>query len=163
MRILSCSGLNAFRLASLVMLAIFGACNALEPRESETVYDLVILHGRVMDPATGLDGIRALGITGGVIREVTEKDLQGRETLDARGMVVAPGFIDLHQHAQDPAGYRVEVLDGTTTALELEGGTDDIERAGTARTRCPWGSGFIRSGIGRSQEKLMTYACGCRG
>lgn len=128
MRTLSCNGLNAFRLASLAMLATFGACNALEPRESETVYDLVILHGRVMDPATGLDGIRALGITGGVIRELSEKDLRGRETLDARGMVVAPGFIDLHQHAQDPAGYRVEVLDGTTTALELEGGTDDIDR-----------------------------------
>ncbi len=125
---LSRSTLNAFRATSLATLAVFGACAALEPRQPETLYDLVILHGRVMDPATGLDGIRALGITGGVIREVSEEDLRGRATLDARGMVVAPGFIDLHQHAQDPAGYRVEVLDGTTTALELEGGTDDIDR-----------------------------------
>ena len=74
---LSRSTLNAFRATSLATLAVFGACAALEPRQPETLYDLVILHGRVMDPATGLDGIRALGITGGVIREVSEEDLRG--------------------------------------------------------------------------------------
>ena len=62
---------------------------------------------------------------GGKIREISEHPLQGRDTIDARGMIVAPGFIDLHQHAQDDAAYRVEVLDGTTTALESEGGTAD--------------------------------------
>lgn len=91
------------------------------------IYDLVILNGRVMDPASGLDGIRAVAISGGVIRVVSKGSLQGRDTIDAGGMVVAPGFIDLHQHAQDSAAYRVEVLDGTTTALELEGGTDNVD------------------------------------
>ena len=91
------------------------------------VYDLVILRGRVMDPASGLDAIRAVGITAGKIRAVSIQSLQGRDTLDARNLVVAPGFIDLHQHAQDAAGYRVEALDGTTTALELEGGTADVD------------------------------------
>jgi len=115
------------------MLAVLGACRAPEP----PVYDLVILNGRVMDPASGLDSVRAVGISGATIRAVSVGALQGRDTLDARGLVVAPGFIDLHQHAQDSAGYRVEVLDGTTTALELEGGTADVdgwydERAGHA-------------------------------
>lgn len=91
-------------------------------------YDLVILGGRVMDPASGLDAVRAVGITGGTIRAVSQHSLQGRETLDARGLVVAPGFIDLHQHAQDAAAYRVEVQDGTTTALELEEGTGDVDK-----------------------------------
>lgn len=91
------------------------------------VHDIVILRGRVMDPGSNLDAVRNVGITNGKIVAVSARSLLGRDTIDARGMVVAPGFIDLHQHAQDLAGYRVEVMDGTTTALELEGGTDDVE------------------------------------
>lgn len=90
------------------------------------VDDIVVLRGRVMDPASNLDAVRSIGITRGKIRKISPHSLQGRDTIDARGMVVAPGFIDLHQHAQDPAGYRVEVLEGTTTALELEGGTANV-------------------------------------
>ncbi|MBL0173312.1 MAG: amidohydrolase family protein [Gemmatimonadaceae bacterium] len=121
------------RLSSAV-LAVTIACAA---PQSHPLYDLIILNGRVMDPASGLDAIRTVGVTGRSIRAISAQPLQGRDTLDARGMVVAPGFIDLHQHAQDTAGYRVEVLDGTTTALELEGGTVDVDgwydhRAGTS-------------------------------
>lgn len=71
----------------------------------------------------------------GRIGVVSTQSLQGRDTLDARGLVVAPGFIDLHQHAQSEQGYRVEVLDGTTTALELEGGTDDVDAWYGARAK----------------------------
>jgi N-acyl-D-aspartate/D-glutamate deacylase len=92
------------------------------------VYDMVILGGRVMDPASGLDAVRSVGISGGTVRIITATRLSGRDTIDARGMVVAPGFIDLHQHAHDSAAYRVEALDGTTTALELEEGTADVDR-----------------------------------
>ena len=112
----------------LGLLAAVVSCRELSQAERATDYDLVIVNGTGMDPASGLDAPRNIGIASGAIRTVTEQGLQGRETLDARGMVVAPGFIDLHQHAQDAAGYRVEVLDGTTTALELEGGTVDIDR-----------------------------------
>ncbi len=127
----------AFPLELMLALALTCACSVPRPSPTESAYDLVILGGRVMDPASGLDAVRSVGITGGTIRAVSAQPLRGRDTLDARGMVVAPGFIDLHQHAQDPAGYRVEVLDGTTTALELEGGTVDVdrwydERAGTS-------------------------------
>ncbi len=120
--------------ASAVMVGLSGCGNA---GSGAATYDLVIQNGRVMDPASGLDAVRSLGISGSTIRAVTEGSLEGRDTLDARGMVVAPGFIDLHQHAQDTAGYRVAVLDGTTTALELEGGTVDVDgwyqaRAGTS-------------------------------
>lgn len=101
----------------------FAAC-AAPPRG---LPDLVVLHGRVMDPASGLDAIRTVAIRDGRIVEIAEGPLAGRDTLDASGLVVAPGFIDLHQHAHDSAAYRVEVLDGTTTALELEGGTADVD------------------------------------
>ncbi|MEO7362505.1 MAG: amidohydrolase family protein [Gemmatimonadaceae bacterium] len=121
----------------VVLIATIAACTNSSAGSNAPVYDLVILNGRVMDPPSGLDAPRHIGITGGVIRAVSEQPLRGRDSIDAQGMVVAPGFIDLHQHAQDSAAYRVEVLDGTTTALELEGGTLDVDgwyaaRAGTS-------------------------------
>ncbi len=112
---------------TVTLLAAF-AVSAANITSQAPVYDTVILGGRVMDPASGLDAVRAVGITGGTIRVVGTQPIRGRDTIDARGMVVAPGFIDLHQHAHDSIAYRVEALDGTTTALELEEGTGDVDR-----------------------------------
>jgi imidazolonepropionase-like amidohydrolase len=89
-------------------------------------YDLVIRGGRVMDPETGLDAVRTIGISNGAIARVTTGDLDGARTIDASGLVVAPGFIDLHSHGQDAENYRLKALDGVTTALELELGTADV-------------------------------------
>ena len=91
-------------------------------------YDLVILNGRVMDPESGLDAVRHVGVTGPQVKAISPTPLTGRITIDAKGLVVAPGFIDLHQHAQDQESYRFKVRDGVTTALELEVGTADIDR-----------------------------------
>jgi N-acyl-D-aspartate/D-glutamate deacylase len=91
-------------------------------------YDLVILNGRVIDPESKLDAVRNIGITNGTIQTVTTKTLKGRITINASGLVVSPGFIDLHQHGQDAENYRVKVMDGVTTALELETGTADVDR-----------------------------------
>lgn len=85
-------------------------------------YDVVIANGRVMDPATNLDAVRSIGITAGKIAAVSASPLRGRQTLDARGLVVAPGFIDLHSHGQTPENYRFKAKDGVTTALEMEVG-----------------------------------------
>lgn len=94
---------------------------------SQAAYDLVILNGRVIDPESKTDAIRNLGISNGVIRAITSNKLQGRTVIDARGLVVSPGFIDLHQHGQDEENYRFKAMDGVTTALELEVGTGDID------------------------------------
>jgi len=90
------------------------------------VYDRVILGGRVVDPASNLDGVRNIGLSGGRIAVITTRGLRGRDTIDARGLVVAPGFIDLHAHGDTPETYRFYTLDGVTTALELELGTSDV-------------------------------------
>ncbi|PYO95017.1 MAG: D-glutamate deacylase, partial [Gemmatimonadetes bacterium] len=90
------------------------------------VYDRVILGGHVMDPASRLDAVRNIGLSGGRIAIITTQAIDGRDTVDARGFVVAPGFIDLHAHGQTPQTYRFYSLDGVTTALELELGTSDI-------------------------------------
>ena len=97
------------------------------PQVSASGYDLVIANGRVMDPETGLDAVRNVGITAGQIRAVSVEALNGKTVLDAKGLVVAPGFIDLHEHAQEPHNYKFQAHDGVTTSLELEVGTDDVD------------------------------------
>jgi N-acyl-D-aspartate/D-glutamate deacylase len=89
-------------------------------------YDLVIEGGRVIDPETGLDAVRNVGIRDGKIGRVSAQALSGRRVIHAGGLVVAPGFIDLHQHGQDMASQRVKALDGVTTGLELEIGAPDV-------------------------------------
>ena len=100
-------------------------------------FDVVIVNGRVIDPATKLDQTRTIGIRGGKIAAITAGSLAGKTTIDAKGLVVAPGFIDLHAHGQNDENYRIFAQDGVTTALELELGTADVpgfyaERAGKA-------------------------------
>lgn len=90
-------------------------------------YDRVILGGRVIDPATNLDAVRNIGILDGRIAVITEEALRGRDTIDARGLVVSPGFIDVHSHGVTPETYRMQSLDGVTTTLELELGTSDVD------------------------------------
>ena len=89
--------------------------------------DLVIEGGRVMDPESWLDAVRTVGIRGGKIVEISERPLRGKETIEARGLVVAPGFIDLHEHGQEERNYEFQARDGLTTSLELELGTADVD------------------------------------
>lgn len=89
-------------------------------------YDIVILNGRVMDPESNTDAIRNIGITGGTIKAIETKELSGKKTIDAKDLVVAPGFIDPIAHGQDLENNRLQALDGVTTALQLESGEDDV-------------------------------------
>jgi N-acyl-D-aspartate/D-glutamate deacylase len=92
------------------------------------LYDVVIMNGRVIDPESGLDAVRNLGVSGGTIKVISVDLLSGRMITDAKGLIVSPGFIDLHQHGQNEENYRFKVMDGVTTALELEVGTGDVDR-----------------------------------
>ena len=91
-------------------------------------YDVVILNARVIDPESRLDAVRNICVSGGTIKAIVNARLNGRSVIDAKGLVVAPGFIDLHQHGQTEENYRFKVMDGVTTALELEVGTGDVDR-----------------------------------
>ncbi|MFM7784221.1 MAG: D-glutamate deacylase, partial [Gammaproteobacteria bacterium] len=89
-------------------------------------FDLVLANGRVMDPETGLDAPRNVGIREGRIARISAEALSGTRRIDVKGLVVAPGFVDLHQHAQDPASSRLKAFDGVTTGLEMEIGVPDV-------------------------------------
>ena len=83
--------------------------------------------GRVLDPETGLDAVRNVGIRGDRIDAISEGPLAGDVVIDVSGLVVAPGFVDLHAHGQSNEANVYQARDGVTTALELEGGVGDIE------------------------------------
>lgn len=109
--------------------------------------DVVLTGARVIDPETGLDAVRAVGITDGRITAVAELPPPSRATVDVTGSVLAPGFIDLHSHAQTITGLRLQALDGVTTALELEAGVLPVT-AGYARAEAegrPVNFGFSAS------------------
>jgi N-acyl-D-aspartate/D-glutamate deacylase len=106
-----------------ILLAFFFLASTFASAQQ---YDLVIEGGRVMDPETGLDAVRNVGILGGRIARISDTPLSGRRVIPAAGLVIAPGFIDLHQHGQELASQRVKAFDGVTTALEMEIGAPDV-------------------------------------
>ncbi|MFB5598598.1 MAG: amidohydrolase family protein [Nitrososphaeraceae archaeon] len=110
---------------------------------SQTVFDIAILNGRVIDPETMLDDIKNVGITDGKIVSVTNKTISGKEVIDATGLVVSPGFIDTHFHAIDPFGTKLGILDGVTTGGDLETGALDVDK-------------FYRDKENRSKMNYMT-------
>ena len=90
-------------------------------------YDVVILNGRVMDPETSFDGIRNVGVKDGEIVTITKKEITGKETIDANGLVVAPGFIDTQSHSAGSLwGVRAMLRDGVTTPLDFEIGAINV-------------------------------------
>ncbi len=111
---------NAMTAAALALL-IGCSANGQEP------YDIVILNGRVMDPETEFDGIRNVGIRDGVIETITEEAISGVETVDAAGLVVAPGFIDTHTHSSDKYVIKMAMMDGVTTGMDFEFGAINID------------------------------------
>ena len=132
--------LVARRLVPLAVAVALAVAPAAAQRGAQrlTPLDVVIVGGRVIDPETKFDAIRNVGVKGGKIVFVGTTTPAARDTVNAAGLVVSPGFIDLHAHGQDDANYGFLARDGVTTALELELGTYPVapwyaERAGKAR------------------------------
>ena len=88
---------------------------------------LVIKNGRVIDPATHTDAPRDILIDGGKIAEVAEPGslvaAPGQEVFDAAGLMVAPGFIDLHAHLREPGQESSETIETGTRAAARGGFT----------------------------------------
>ena len=136
----------------MVLLLVLQLGTLSAQSTANAVYDRVILGGHVMDPASTLDAVRNIGLVDGRIAVITTQAIRGRDTVDARGLVVAPGFIDLHAHGQTPETYRFQSLDGVTTSLELELGTSHV--AAWYRERSAGGGERINYGVSIGHIKV---------
>lgn len=97
------------------------------PLAQEVPYDVVIEGGRVVDPATDFDGVANVGIRGGRVAAVTREEIDGERVIDASGLVVAPGFVDILAGGFTMEGNRYKAADGVTTILSMHGGPVDVE------------------------------------
>jgi dihydroorotase-like cyclic amidohydrolase len=109
-----------------LLTAIFFTLSLTAYTQSTIIYDVVLKGGRVIDPETKLDAIRNVGIINNRIAQITSEPLKGKEIIDVSGLVVAPGFIDLHVHGRSNVEQEYQLHDGVTTALELEWGIEHV-------------------------------------
>jgi N-acyl-D-aspartate/D-glutamate deacylase len=108
-----------------------GGSNVTPPKVSEDfsppgaghVFDVVISGGRVMDPGSGFDRVANVGVDGKRITKISTDRLKGKRTIDASGLVVAPGFIDILSYDPNDYGAWFKIADGVTTNLLMHGGT----------------------------------------
>ena len=82
---------------------------------------LLIRGGHLIDPAAGVDGLKDVFLKDGRVVEITApgkcKQANGSEVIDATGLTVAPGLIDMHVHLREPGqGYKETIASGTAAA-----------------------------------------------
>ncbi len=94
---------------------------------------LLIKNGRVIDPASGHDAIADVWIEDGAIRGVGAGFPElGAEVLDATGLIVAPGFIDMHVHLREPGFEHAETIESGSHAAAAGGFTSVCPMPNTA-------------------------------
>jgi N-acyl-D-aspartate/D-glutamate deacylase len=125
--------------------AVADAAPAPDP---DHVYDLVIEGGRVIDPDTGFDRVAHVGVDGDTITAIdvdTDRALEARTRIDAQGLVVAPGFIDILSYEPNEYGIWYKIADGVTTNLGMHGinnTADAFFAQYTGRVPCHFGGAF---------------------
>lgn len=110
------------------LLSVFLLLTAPVHAQSSQEYDIVLAGGRVIDPETKLDTIKNVGIINNRIAQISSGPLKGKEIINVSGLVVAPGFIDLHVHGRGTREQEYKLHDGVTTMLELEWGIEFLEQ-----------------------------------
>lgn len=127
----------------ILLVTVFAAHSALPSKTQAEEYDVAVLKGRVMDPESQLDAIRNVGIRNGEIAVITEQPVLAARSIDASGLVVAPGFLDMHHHnVAVPFGQKLALRDGVTTPMELELGVYEVAKwydALTGRSQTNYG------------------------
>jgi hypothetical protein len=122
MRFFACLTVGAALVAGWASDGVRTSAASLQP-----FYDVVLLGGVVMDPESGLAAVRNVGIRKGTVQIISSEPIRGDRSIDARGLVVAPGFIDLNLQTHAAAAQRARSLDGVTAAFAMLNGTGDID------------------------------------
>lgn len=141
---------------SCVLAILLCWCTAAHAAVTAERFDTVISGGRVVDPESNFDAVANVAIRDGIIVAISDQPMRGKRTIDARGLIVAPGFIDLHAHAQNDAGYALQARDGVTTALDQENGAFPIppfHASREGRSRINFGAAVSQQGL---RVKLKT-------
>lgn len=135
------------------------------------MFDLVIRNGLLVDPETGLEQVGDVAVQGGIIQRVGSFSGNAQREIDATGLVVAPGFIDLHAHGQCVASDRMQAFDGVTTSLELEVGILPVSdwyarqqeqgRVLNYGASVAWAFARISAMIGRPVEPSLSFMGKC--
>lgn len=133
--------MKSFFTTILAMLVVVGTLITAPTAEAQT-YDIAIMNGRVIDPETMLDAVRNVGIKNGRIATITTRKISGKETIDATGLVVAPGFIDTQFHGLDPFATKMGLRDGMTTGLDLEAGAMNVKAWYDKKAREGWQTNY---------------------
>ncbi len=121
---------NGILLLAILLLGASGTTPLAFAQGSQEV-DVVIRNGRVMDPETGTDAVLAVAIDQGRIVAVgaDAATRRGKREIDARGLVVAPGFIDLLARlTPEEESQQFKVMDGVTVVLNMHGGPVNVPR-----------------------------------
>jgi N-acyl-D-aspartate/D-glutamate deacylase len=108
-------------------IPVLGGGTAPAAPAPDHTYDIAILGGRVIDPESGYDQAINVGIDDGIVTTMSRDDLEATKTIDARGKVVSPGFIDLESYDPNPYGIWYKIADGVTTNLGMHGTNAEAE------------------------------------
>lgn len=124
--------------------------------------NLCIKNGRIIDPATQRDQVGTLYVSDGIIVEtLTADELQHAEVIDAEGLVVCPGLVDIHVHLREPgqkhketiaSGSRAAAAGGFTTIICMPNTSPPVDNAATVR--------LIQDSIERTAV-VHVYPTGC--
>jgi dihydroorotase len=94
--------------------------------------DYILRGGRVIDPANGIDEIKDIAVKAGKIANPSE--LENAKVIDVSGLVIAPGFIDMHVHLRHPGNTDAETIQTGTMAAAAGGFTSIVPMPNTNPT-----------------------------
>ena len=139
-----------------LLLAVAWPAAAEEPPPR---YDLLLKGGRVIDPKNGLDAVRDVAVWGGRVAAVAPEIPGGRarRVVDAGGLVVTPGLVDLHAHVYSGTGQRniAGDLSVVPDAHTFRSGVTTVADAGTSGRRTF--PDFKDKVIDRSRTRVLAW------
>jgi dihydroorotase len=145
--------------AAVLAAAIVAAASTPAARQATPKYDVVIAGGHVIDPRNGIDGIRDVAIAGGTVAAVAPRvDPAGARTIDASGLYVTPGLVDIHTHVYAGTGERRSYAGDNSVypdGFTFRAGVTTIADAGSSGWRNF--EDFHDRVIGRAKTRVLAF------